>query len=266
MKKYCKKLYHPYLVLLLIMINFLVTTISIGSPHVPTRFCGKIQIPTPFLNRIILCRSEKLYFRTSLGLFPISSIDYTTKTLIISHSSSSSKHYVSPSLLSAGFPPTPQYTNSLLLFNCSNNQRNHPMPTFIRNCSGLHVHDASAASHDHEIDQHGSCLLVDDLDMDFHPKDLNCSHYRRVHRRCLLEDKEVGLGTRVSFDIPPNHVPDVCKECEKPNGNCGVGLRCICHAKQCKDKVINLSGSLNPTSNVLFSLLSSTAVMLFWIH
>ncbi|KAK1588261.1 hypothetical protein Q3G72_021438 [Acer saccharum] len=246
-----------YLVLFII-INFLVSTISIG--HVPRRFCGKIQILTPFsspLNRIIFCKSNKLYFRTSLGLFPISSIDYTTKTLIISHSSlSSSKHYVSASLLSAGFPPTP-HPNSLLLFNCSTDQRNHLMPPpFIRNCS--------AASQDVIDPDHQSCLLVDDhgkLDKGFHPRDLNCSHYRRVHRRSSLEDKEeVGLGTRVSFDIPDEHVPDVCKECEKPNGNCGAGLRCICHAKQCKDKVISLSGSLNPISNVFFSLLSFTAV------
>jgi hypothetical protein len=68
---------------------------------------------------MILCRSQKLYFRTSLGLFPASSINYASKTLTISHPScSSSRHYISPSLLSAGFhiySSTAQYASSLQL-------------------------------------------------------------------------------------------------------------------------------------------------------
>ncbi|KAK8601730.1 hypothetical protein V6N12_051557 [Hibiscus sabdariffa] len=156
---------------------------------------------------MIRCKSQKLYFRTSLGLFPISSIDYTSKTLSVSHSTcSSSEQFVSPTLLSAGFPSPPQ-PNSLLLFNCS--QERHPPASFISNCTRLHI-------------------------------------YKRVHRRSLSdEDYEgVDLGTRISFDVP-DHVPDFCNECKKPNGNCGVGLKCICHAKECKDKVLSAAGSLD---------------------
>lgn len=69
-------------------------------------------------------------------------------------------------------------------------------------------------------------------------KTLTISHYKRVYRRFLSDDdaeskEKVGLGTRISLDKIPDHVPDVCKECEKPNGNCGVGLKCICHPKEC---------------------------------
>ncbi|KAF5727513.1 hypothetical protein HS088_TW22G01206 [Tripterygium wilfordii] len=95
-----------------------------------------------------------------------------------------------------------------------------------------------------------SCVLVPDADkihQSFHPRDLNCTHYSRVYRRFLEEDNYTGyeLGTRISFDIP-DHTPEICKDCDKPNGNCGIGLRCICHPKECRDKVISIGGSINP--------------------
>lgn len=67
----------------------------------------------------------------------------------------------------------------------------------------------------------------------FHPKHLNCSHYSWMHRSSSNgEARGYELGTWMSFDVPkPNHVQYLCKECEKPNGNCGVGLNCLCHAK-----------------------------------
>lgn len=232
--------------LILILNLFFTTTTSIAQES----FCGKIRIQPPFLNstksllhRMIQCKSQKLYFRTSLGLFPVSSINYTTKFLTISHrrSCSSSAHYVSPLLLSAGFP-SPPLPNSLLLFNCSN--KTHPISPFIKNCSFFHECGAFSSQAPR------SCLLVDDLenvDVGFDPKHLNCSHYSHIHRS-LAEGYE--LGTRVSFDIP-DHVPNPCDECEKPNGNCGAGLRCICHPKECKNKVISLGRSVDPFGNVL---------------
>lgn len=233
------KILHP----LLLTLNFFFTTCL--CQHTSTTFCGKIQIQTPFLspnstvpspsNQMILCRSQKLYFRTSLGLFPVSAIDYTSKTLTISHPScSSTRHYVSPSLLSAGFPTLPQ-PNSLLLFNCSN--KNYPMSSFKCNCSRLNACAACSKTQKQGLQVHYPCLLVNDLerlDKGFHPKDLNCSHYSRVYRSSLNDDNYKGyeLGTRISFDIP-DHVPDICAECEKPNGNCGIGLRCVCHPQEC---------------------------------
>ncbi|KAK8683364.1 hypothetical protein V6N13_039426 [Hibiscus sabdariffa] len=240
------------------------------SLHTSTVRCGNIQLQWPFLapnptnpfplNRMIRCKSQKLYFRTSLGLFPISSIDYTSKTLTVSHSTcSSSEQFVSPTLLSAGFPSPPQ-PNSLLLFNCS--QERHPPASFIRNCTRPHM--CRAAS---EVTY--PCLVVKDiekLDPDFHPKDLGCSSYKRVHTRSLSdEDYEgVDLGTRISFDVP-DHVPDICNECRKPNGNCGVGLKCICHAKECKDKVLSAAGSLDVGISFLFLLFPIIVQMNLWM-
>lgn len=229
-------------------LNFLVSLVlffTTSTPqHHPTFYCGNIQLQSSsfltqnstnsfILNRMIKCKSQKLYFRTSLGLFPISSIDYITKTLTVSHiSCSSSEQYVSPAILSAGFP-SPPHPNSLLLFNCSHKIR-HPKSPLIRNCTLLHTCGKVP---------HNSCLLVQDIekiDAGFHPKDLSCSGYRRVYRRSLSEEDDirgVELGTRISFDIP-DHVPDICNECAKPNGNCGVGLKCICHAKECSKYLI----------------------------
>ena len=51
-----------------------------------------------------------------------------------------------------------------------------------------------------------------------------------MNRQSLRDGYE--FGTRILFDIP-NNAPNICSECEKPNGNCGVGLRCICHPKEC---------------------------------
>ncbi|XP_030957923.1 uncharacterized protein LOC115979941 [Quercus lobata] len=268
----CKTLH--FLKPLLLIANLLFTT-SIAR-DCPTSFCGKIRIQAPFLNsnstnqssllhQMIQCKSHKLYFRTSLGLFPVSSINYTTKFLTISHPPcSSSVHYISPLLLSAGFP-SPPLPNSLLLFNCSN--KRHPMPHFIQNCSSFHACGASCKVLSQEQPQvPRSCLLLDDLeklDIGFDPKDLNCSHYSQLHRSLAGDTdnyEKYKLGTRISYDIP-DHVPNLCNECEKPNGNCGVGLRCICHPKECKDKVISMGRTVDPFGNVIFSLISLILVI-----
>ncbi|TYI64768.1 hypothetical protein E1A91_D09G111000v1 [Gossypium mustelinum] len=245
----------------LLLSHMLLFTTSTALKTAPTLHCGNLQLQTPFLaqnstnfsplNLMTRCKSQKLYFRTSLGLFPISSIDYTSKTLIVSHTScSSSEHFVSPALLSAGFP-SPPLPNSLLLFNCSH--KTHPTAaSFIHNCTRFHMCGEAAS----EVQLPFSCLLVKDiekLDPGFHPKDLSCSGYRRVYRRSLSEEdyEGVDLGSRISFDIP-DHVPDMCNECKKPNGNCGVGLKCICHANDCKDKVLSAATSLDTERVVCF--------------
>lgn len=244
--------------LVLLMLNlFFTTSSSIAQDGRPTSFCGKIRIQAPFLNpssnesssllhRMIQCKSQKLYFRTSLGLFPVSSINYTRKFLTISHrrSCSSSLHYVSPLLLSAGFP-SPPLPNSLLLFNCSN--KRHPISPFVGNCSLFHACGAFSSEVQEQQEQpkvSPSCLLVDDLErvgVGFDPKHLNCSHYSHIHRS-LADDHHsyegYELGTRISFDVP-DHVPNPCDECEKPNGNCGVGLRCMCHPKECSKHLLS---------------------------
>ena len=220
---------------LLLTLHFFTSSVAKSTQ---ASFCGDNRIQassslqnsteSSILNHMTVCKFQKLYFRTTVGLFPISSIDYTNKILTVSHPScSSSLKFISPSLLSAGFPtPTP---NSVLLFNCSG--RRHP---FIRNCTKL-FRGCRVSFQLHEIDLgSAACLLIDDLEKlnkGFEPKELNCSHYSRVYRDSS-GDGGFELGTRISFEIP-DHVPNICKECEKSNGNCGVGLRCICHPKEC---------------------------------
>ncbi|XP_043708730.1 uncharacterized protein LOC122657974 [Telopea speciosissima] len=248
---------------------FLALNLTLLSPSIshtiPTSFCGKIPIESPFslqnlvesspLHRLLLCKSEKLYFRTSIGLFLISSIDYRTKTLTISHSSCSrTLHFVSPSLLSAGFP-SPPLPNSLLLFNCSRpTELTNPLPSFLKNCS--HSYDCRALSETQEQEKgNSSCFFIDDsekLEVGFDPRDWNCSHYNRVYMG-NSSDEGFEMGTRISFEVP-DHVPNICEECIKPHGNCGVGLRCICHANKCKDRVFSRGASIDPPGNILFSL------------
>ncbi|EYU36094.1 hypothetical protein MIMGU_mgv1a016196mg [Erythranthe guttata] len=79
----------------------------------------------------------------------------------------------------------------------------------------------------------------------------NKSNYNNnINVRGLIEQQ---LGTRISFDIP-DHVPNPCNECEKPYGNCGAGLRCVCHPKQCRDKVISGGAVVKPCCDMLLVL------------
>ncbi|XP_022152889.1 uncharacterized protein LOC111020512 [Momordica charantia] len=252
-----QKIQNFHLLQSLLPLNFfLFFGCSISQKTDPTS-CGKFQIQPPFLssplNHMILCRSQKLYFRTSIGLFPISSIDYSTRTLIISQFpssySSSSTHFVSPSLLSSGLPSPPDLTNSLLLFHCSNPTK--PISESAKTCTHLPNFGASPKT---------SCLILDDLrnlNHSFHPNDMNCSHYTRVYRNSSDFELRNGykLGTTISFDIP-DHVPNLCNECGKPGGHCGVGLRCICHVLECKDKVFSEGGIVSPGGKFLLYLLA----------
>ncbi|XP_030522726.1 uncharacterized protein LOC115735563 [Rhodamnia argentea] len=253
-----KPLKRLHLLVVLILYYFLYLCMAEQAPRT---LCGKTHIDQPFsnlnsteaspLSRMILCRSQKPYLRTSLGLFAISSIDYTNRLLTISHqpSCSSQAHFFFPSLLTAGFP-LPPHPNSLLLLDCSDT-RLTMMSTPIHNCTDFHTCQVLPETPGQSHKPLDSCLLVHDLEKlenGIDPKALNCSGSRWVYKKNAtkngteLEDyKGYELGTRISFDIP-DHAPNLCNECERPNGNCGVGLRCICHPKECRDRVISGGG------------------------
>ncbi|CAN4119463.1 unnamed protein product [Withania somnifera] len=192
-----------------------------------------------FLEEPGFYRSDILCFKTSFGLFQISSIDYKNKLLTISHTSCSSlSNYVSLKDLSLGFPPPPK-PNSLLLFNCLNSMANTPA---LKDCSHMKNEKDSSLNLCKGLTKKGSfsfsCLMVDDvqdLGNGFHPKELNCSHYRRVYKSNTSQDEnsvKFEFGTRLSWEI--DHVPNPCDECRKPHCNCGVGLRCLCLLSECK--------------------------------
>lgn len=225
--------------LLLLLLNLLFPP-SLSEKIPLISHCGSLKIQQPFLNQtsshsslllsqMILCKSEKLYFRTSVGLFEIRSIDYENKLITISHRSCSpTSHFVSPHHLSAGFP-SPSNSNSLILLNCSSRSSYAPLLP----CNGTIT---SGLCGFQEQERHArrvpSCSFIDDvekLDKGFDPKKIDCTHYSRVYRS---SSKKIELGTRISFDIP-DHVPNPCDECERSDGNCGAGLRCACHPKKC---------------------------------
>lgn len=266
------KTVHLLQVLLLLNISLPVSI----SQETTISNCGKVRIQSPFslekstktslLNHMLLCQDQKLYFRTSLGLFHVSSIDYETKLITISHSfCSATSHFISPITLSAGFPQTPQ-PNSLVLYNCS--IRKNSASPIIRDCASFPCFGGSCSKLHHQkklVKGLSKCFLVEDvakLEADFHPKQMNCTHYSRMYRNASVDEKSYGfeLGTRISFDIP-DHVPNPCHECKRPNGNCGIGLRCLCHPKDCRVKVISLGVMLNPFGNMLLSFLCFVVVM-----
>lgn len=241
------------IILLLLNLSFPISISSISKqyeqqqPSINYSYCGNIKLQKPFhhqnlnhfssiLNQLLLCKSQKLYFRTSIGLFQISSIDYSRKLLTItnpSHSnySSISHNFISSKLLTSGFPPPPQ-PNSLVFFNCSSLINSSSLPFLhIKNCPNYFNNNGYGAS------PSSVCLVVEEYDDGKHQELLDdmkeimnhCTHYTRTHR---TSEGRFEIGTRMSFDIP-NHVPNPCDECRKPNGNCGVGLRCICHLNDC---------------------------------
>lgn len=269
----------PFKILNLLHSLLLFNAILVSSipNHDHANYCGNIKTQTPFLNAnssmldsITLCISQNLYLRTSLGLFHVSSFDYNSRVVTITHYSCSSLLYVSPLAVTSGFPSLPE-PNSLVLFNCSS-RRDSILP-IIQNCRDLYkcggVGSQSSVTQEH-LKYPYSCLVVEDLrkvDKDFHPQHLNCSHYSWVHRSTLDGGDGHGfkVGTRLSVDIP--RVPEICQGCEKPNGSCGAGLNCLCHPKECKDKVISKAG-IKSTGSIFFSMLSfiCSVIVAFFMH
>ncbi|KAF2300762.1 hypothetical protein GH714_015608 [Hevea brasiliensis] len=137
------------------------------------------------------------------------------------------------------------------------------MTSFISNCTHFKACAASSRAQEHEIPY--SCLLVNDiekLDKGFHPKDLNCSQYSQVYSSSSSNDSyqehSWEQGYLLTFLIMPRYL----QRMRKTYGNCGVGLRCICHPKECRDKVISMAGSVKAFGNkVLLSILSFNVVL-----
>lgn len=229
----------------------------------PPMVCNSLSNSSSWLKDMILCRSGKLYFRTSVGLFAISSIDYSAKTLTVVPNGpgpklcSESAAYISPTLLSAGFPPQ---QNSLILFNCRSQAPPASYRYQVKNCS---------RSCNHLNTREGqSCLVLDDIETirnGFHPKDLNCSHFLSVHRS--LSSKESGneynMGMKVSFEV--DHKPDLCQECRRLDGKCGAGLKCFCHLAQCVDKIVARSTAIRDTKEKTISSIFSTGVLVGYL-
>lgn len=122
----------------------------------------------------------------------------------------------------AGQAPSSRNSSLLLLFNCSAWSPHNS--SVARGCRLFHVAD--------EEDRY-TCLFADDIKnpgtgFDVR-KALNCSNHLWVYRNSTDEN---GPEKRMFLDIP-DHVPNICDQCKKPDRHCGLGLRCICHPKEC---------------------------------
>ncbi|XP_031402917.1 uncharacterized protein LOC116212439 isoform X2 [Punica granatum] len=130
--------------------------------------------------------------------------------------------------------PSNPNTSLLLLFNCS--LRIPESSSLAQDCSLIRAADEEA--------QYLCSYMGDIKKPGIWPnsrKALNCSNYRSVYINSMDEYK---LATRMSVHIP-DHVPNLCDQCKNPGGHCGVGLKCICHPKECKEQLISRSGPSN---------------------
>ncbi|KAF3782059.1 hypothetical protein EJ110_NYTH35202 [Nymphaea thermarum] len=74
---------------------------------------------------------------------------------------------------------------------------------------------------------------------------------------------ELKFGEVSSFTVP-THLPNVCEECTKPHGNCGIGLRCICYPKRCSKFPFHHQSSSSSSSSseyIYANLFSSKEVV-----
>ncbi|KAL6199763.1 hypothetical protein ACLB2K_029546 [Fragaria x ananassa] len=234
-KKLC--ILHHFLLILNFLLRSIIFTTSI-SQHVSTTISDELNFSTPLspINQMIICKSQKPYHRY--------------ETLNISHPScSSSINYASPNLLSTGFTSR---SNSLLLYNCSNSKP--PLSPLLHTLTCLQHAYGTSSNEELEGISSTSCLLVDDirrLEMELNPSDLNCTCYSRVNRKSSGENyEEHDLRTRIAFEVP-DHIPNICNECQKVNGKCGAALGCICHPKERKNKVTSRGGSIISFGNYI---------------
>ncbi|CAN6438695.1 unnamed protein product [Victoria cruziana] len=120
---------------------------------------------------------------------------------------------------------------------CGNFTVKHPF-TLERNCS--------SASASHVLVCHGRNLYlvlpqkgifyVSAIDYD--AQSLGLGNYPFKQGRPGRGVWEMKFREVSSFTVP-THLPNVCEECTKPHGNCGIGLRCICYPKKCKTRIFS---------------------------
>eukprot|EP01018_Ginkgo_biloba_P038713 Gb_00323 [translate_table: standard] len=225
--------------------------------------CGNIQLRHPFglkqgcgafpYQKMLQCTAQRLELRTVSGSFQVKNMDYEAKTLTISDPSMSTCSSMKP-IIHQHFsvdPILPPTNNTvLILLNCANTslvklRSSELCKNSFLDCKDLYD-SCSAFEVLRERVRNSSSLPC--CVTDFHAlgnrslKGLQCSHYTSVNGGALgkISPSEWGYGIRLFFGLP-DRLPDVrlCDECDKPNGNCGIGLRCICHPHECGNFVLN---------------------------
>lgn len=240
--------------------------------------CGNISVKHPFISeegcggafpytQLLQCNGEKLHLRTMSGLFQVQEINYEAKTMAISDPSMSTCSSLNPIADHLSFsadsllPPTPH--NTILLLNCSQKYSDLCKNTSSVDCQALYESCPAFDGLREQVRSSSSslgCCATDFQRLGNHSlKELQCSHYTSVYRK---EDNDAvaAYGVRLSFSIPDGGLDlRLCDECQRPDGDCGIALRCICYPNECKHQVLAGRAAMQTVSSKIMM-----GAMLFW--
>ncbi|GLJ49918.1 hypothetical protein SUGI_1061300 [Cryptomeria japonica] len=241
------------------------TTLSHSATTNCSAYCGNIPLQHPFgstqgcgafpYKQMLQCdhKAQKVNLRTTYGLFEVQGIDYKTQTMTISDPSMSTCSSLNPIThqhfsMDSVLPPTPH--NTILLLNCplalasSGLCKNisqiltASLPGFLS--ESCHKHCGVGLKEPEQGSYSSSSLPCCATDFERLGNrslgELQCKHYVNVYGG--VEGSKWGYGIRLSFNLP-DQIPDVrlCDECDKQDGNCGIGIKCICHPHECGNVV-----------------------------
>ncbi|GAV73688.1 GUB_WAK_bind domain-containing protein/WAK_assoc domain-containing protein [Cephalotus follicularis] len=266
------------LLLLLHTVSAFIPIISInGTCH---DRCGTIPVKFPFgtgfgcghpaFARCIKCSFGTLHFSTGTGIYTISSIDYTSRTIVVTDpvmSTCSSMQMSGSFSLDRVSPFTIREENIFVLLGCSTTS-----PVFdssedlcdtgsgSRVCSGLYSCKGVTGIGLQQNAPTSTCCVYDSpmrlgsgyaLDL---PK-LQCSSYASIYE-FGDEGDPMKWKFGISLQYNDTYYTDECKDCEASGGLCGFSvldnsLACLCHngmnsTNNCFERGYGRSGTWEP--------------------
>ncbi|KAJ0096144.1 hypothetical protein Patl1_16680 [Pistacia atlantica] len=252
----------PLLFINILLFLFFLHTVS-SVPAYPVNgtcrdTCGTISVKFPFgtgsgcghpdFARYIKCNSESLEFSTGTGIYSISSIDYTSNSIIVTDpfmSTCSSMQNSGSFSLDRASPFSITEDNIIVLLGCSGTS-----PVFdadedlcatgsgSRVCRGLYSCKGVSGIGLQQNAPASSCCVYDSptglgsgyaLDL---PK-LQCSSYTSIYGFGGNEGDPMKWKFGISLQYNDSYTSDACNDCENSGGSCGfTGLdesfACIC--------------------------------------
>ncbi|XP_071695402.1 uncharacterized protein [Rutidosis leptorrhynchoides] len=258
----------PLVPLLLVNIFFffpiLVTSSSSSSSHIPPivptcrEKCGNLTIKYPFgsdfgcghpdFARYIKCTSGELHFSSATGAYTVSSIDYTTSTLVLTDqfmSTCSSMQNSGSFRLDQASPFKLSSQDIFILLGCSRtsplfdpNQDLCDTGSGMHLCRGLYSCEGVTGI---GLEPNGpvtSCCVYQPIiefgssyDLDL-PK-LQCSSYASMYGFGGDETDPMKWEFGINLEFNGSYYTETCKDCEASGGFCGFAdykqsFSCIC--------------------------------------